>query len=261
MANQERRFVANERRSFVFGAPSLTPFVVGTGVVKHDEQGGTLLLPHAASNAYSDAQLQDYGGRARKDYPWRPPLHFTVEARFSPDLLGTAGFGFWNNPLSRGIPALPRALWFLSASPPSVMELAQDVPGYGWKAATIDAGRLHALMWVPFTPLVLLLCRHRCVRRRLWPFVQRALAVEEQLLNIDRTAWHRYDVYWLNRRVVFGVDGHVVLVANTPPRGPLGLVVWVDNQWARVTPAGSFGAGLLANTAAQWLEYRHMRIV
>ena len=79
-------------------------------------------------------------------------------------------------------------------------------------------------------------------------------------LNIDRAVWHRYDVYWLRERVVWGVDGHVVHAADVSPRGPLGLVIWIDNQWARVTPAGSFGAGLLANAAPQWLEYRDLRI-
>jgi hypothetical protein len=34
---------------------------------------------------------------------------------------------------------LPRAIWFFYASPPSHMDLALDVPGYGWKAAMIDA--------------------------------------------------------------------------------------------------------------------------
>ena len=170
--------------SGVFVEPSLTTFVAGTGVVEQDEHGGVLTLPQASSKVYSDAQLQDYGGLARRDYPWRPPLHFSIEARFSRHLHGTAGFGLWNNPVSlRGVPALPRALWFFWASPPSRMELAQGVPGHGWKAATIDAGRGQALAWAPFAPVVLLLCRHGCVRRRLWPWVQRALAIEERCLD------------------------------------------------------------------------------
>jgi hypothetical protein len=128
--------------SGVFVASPLTTFVAGTGVVKQDEHGGVLTLPVASSAVYSDAQLQDYAGLARRDYPWRPPLHFSIEARFSSGVHGTAGFGFWNNPLSlRGVPALPRALWFFWASAPSQMELAQGKPGHGWKAATIDAGR------------------------------------------------------------------------------------------------------------------------
>lgn len=259
------------RRNGVSDSLSLTPFMVGTGAVEHDEGSGMLRLPTTSDLAYSDAQLHDYAGIPRREYPWRPPLHFTIEARFSSHLQGTAGFGFWNNPVSsRGLPALPRALWFFWASPPSAIELAQDVPGHGWKAATIDAGRASALAWAPFAPLVLLLCRHYGVRRRLWPWVQRALLIEERLLggrptetltsHIDRTEWHRYEIYWFGDRVIFGVDGHKVLTTQRAPRAPLGLVLWLDNQWARVTPAGSFGAGLLHSTHPQWLEYRNMRI-
>ena len=44
-----------------------------------------------------------------------------------------------------GMPTLPRAIWFFYGSLPSNMSLALDVPGYGWKAATIDALRPSAL--------------------------------------------------------------------------------------------------------------------
>ncbi len=241
--------------------PVLAPFVAGTGVVEFDDQCGRLTLPEASRHAYSDAQVQDYSGLARRDYPWRPPLHFSVEARFSSSLHGTAGFGFWNNPVSsRGLPALPRALWFFWASPPSTMELAQDVPGHGWKAATIDATTARALAWSPFAPIVLLVCRHGGMRRRLWPRVQHALAIDEQVLDIDRTTWHRYEIFWLRDRLLWGVDGRCVLETRSAPRGPLGLVIWNDNQWARVTPAGSFGAGLLDAATSQWLEYRDLRV-
>ena len=37
------------------------------------------------------------------------------------------------------------------------------------------------------------------------------------------------------------------------PRGPLGFVAWVDNQWAVATPRGRFGWGLLASSE-QWLD-------
>ncbi len=246
--------------------PSLTTFLAGTGEVRRDDDGATLTLPSARRDVYSDAQLQDYAGLPRSAYPWRPPLHLSIQARFSPSLAGTAGFGFWNNPVSaRGLPALPRAAWFFWTSPPSAIELAQDIPGHGWKAATLDSTTPRALCWGPFAPVVLLLCRHDGIRRRIWPRVQRALGIEERLIGaalpaFDHTAWHTYDLYWFRRRVIFGVDGHMLLTTAAAPRGPMGLVLWVDNQWARVTPTGSFGGGLLDAPAPQWLEYRALRI-
>lgn len=232
----------------------------GGGQVHFDGRRVRLALPRVSRERYGDAQLHDYAHLPRARYRWRPPLALSVRARMSRGVRGTAGFGFWNNPLAPR-PALPRAAWFLFASPPSSMELAQGVAGNGWKAATIDAGRNEALVWAPPAPLVLLLCRRPAWRDRLWPRVQRALAVDEALLAVDPGEWHTYDLIWLRDRVLFGVDGHEVLRSNYAPRGPLGLVVWIDNQWARVTPAGSFGWGLLEAPGEQWLELEDLHIV
>ena len=222
-----------------------------------------LYLPAADRRAYSDAQLHDYAGLKRSSFPWRPPLALSLRARLSPEIRGTAGFGFWNNPLPPvgGLPALPQAVWFLFASPPSDMELAQGVAGHGWKAAAIDAGRWQALLWAPLAPFVLLACRFPRWRSRIWPHVQHALAIDERLLAVTQQEWHSYQLFWLRDRVIFGVDGHEVLVTTCAPRGPLGLVIWVDNQWARVTPAGSFGWGLLDVSEPQWLEFEQLQII
>ena len=42
-----------------------------------------LELPGAVAGAYSDAQIDDYSGRARPTFPWRPPLKMAIRARFS----------------------------------------------------------------------------------------------------------------------------------------------------------------------------------
>lgn len=243
--------------------PLTTKFVLGTGQIDADAGRWTLSLPSASRDAYSDAQLHDYAGLARADFPWRPPLVLTLRARLSKTIRGTAGFGFWNNPLAPwgGLPALPQAAWFLFASAPSAMELAQGVPGYGWKAAAIDAGSGAALRWGPFAPFVLAACNVPAVRRSIWPYIQRDLAIDERLLDVDQTAWHDYQLVWLRDRVIFGVDGRQVLMTRTAPRGPLGLVIWIDNQWARVTPAGSFGWGLLDFDQPQWLVCEDIRII
>ena len=256
MARSDRRIPSGRLAT----GPPLRELILGTGEIHYEDGRTTLRLPSAGRETYSDAQLHDYAGLARSDFPWRPPLALSIRARLSGDIQGTAGFGFWNNPLG-GVPALPQAAWFLLASPPSAMELAQDVPGSGWKAATIDAGRPAALGWAPFAPAVLLACRHPGLRRRIWPHVQRALSVDERLLVLEPGDWHTYEIFWFRRRVIFGVDGHQVLVSRHAPRGPLGLVIWIDNQWARVTPSGSFGWGLLDAATPQSLEWTDLRIV
>ena len=59
-----------------------------------------LAIPAGKSN-YTNAQIDDYGGRKRRDYLWRQSSGATLslQARFSHPadyLSGTAGFGFWN---------------------------------------------------------------------------------------------------------------------------------------------------------------------
>ena len=54
-------------------------------------------------------------------------------------------------------------------------------------------------------------------------------------------------------------DGQTILRAPSP-RGPLGLVIWIDNQWMVATPEGRFGHGVLALDHAQWLEVADVTI-
>jgi hypothetical protein len=49
------------------------------------------------------------------------------------------------------------------------------------------------------------------------------------------------------------VDDALVLETSVSPRPPLGLVIWIDNQFAAFTPEGKVGFGVLKNEAA-WLE-------
>jgi hypothetical protein len=55
------------------------------------------------------------------------------------------------------------------------------------------------------------------------------------------------------------VDSHVLLKTSCSPHAPLGLVIWIDNQFAAWTPAGKLGYGTLENPAA-WLEIENLSI-
>lgn len=239
---------------------------IGTGVVERRDSVLRLALPSAARNRYSDAQVDDTTGRRRRGYLWRPPLRLALWARFSgpaDDLRGTAGFGFWNVPFGPGLrmaPTLPRALWFFFGSRPHDVPLAYGVPGHGWKAACLDAGRPSALAWAPWAPLALLLMRSRAVYRWLWPRIQQSLGVSEALIGGDLTRWRRYALEWGANAAVFSVDDQPVLEATAAPRGPLGFVAWMDNQYAIATPRGRFGWGLLDVTGPQWLEIRDLEV-
>ena len=158
---------------------------VAAGAVVRGAEGVRLLNFAGDGRSYTNAQLDDYQTLARRDFCWRPPLRLYVRARFSHEagrFRGTAGFGFWNDPfLMTGWrwPALPRALWFFFASPPADMALTLDVPGWGWKAAVIDAARPVALRWLPLAPLLGPALRSRTLHRWLWPRLQRDLGIAE----------------------------------------------------------------------------------
>jgi len=251
---------------FSVRAPSLQTHTVGAGRVLADGNGWRLYNAITTTAQYSNAQLDDYTGQPRHLFPWRPPLRLRLRARFShpgDQLCGTAGFGFWNDPLLMGeprLPTLPRALWFFFSSPPSNLALALDVPGPGWKAATIDGWRWPFLALAPTAPLAMPLMRIRTLYRRLWPIGQRAIGVHEALLPVDMTCWHTYCLEWHATTVRFLIDDHLMLAPDQAPRGPLGLVIWKDNQAMTLTPWSLPRQQLVACPAAQWLEVADLTI-
>jgi len=247
--------------------PRWNQYLVGNGALELGAHTLRFSTTDATSRQYSDAQIDDYQGLPRRRFPWRPPLRLTVRARFSHPakyLQGTAGFGFWNDPfLMTGarMLALPRAIWFFYGSPPSNLKLDVQTPGHGWKAATIDALRPAALLLAPVAPLAVLLMNARPLYRALWPPIQRALNVREATVEAGMTGWHTYVIEWGTERARFSVDGKTVMQRAPAPHGPLGFVMWLDNQYMIATPQGRFGWGLLDAPGRQWMEVDELAIV
>jgi len=249
-------------------------YVVGAGALEQDGSILRFVVAGATARRYSDAQVDDYQGLPRRRFLWRPPLRLSVRARFShpagtgstgltTGLRGTAGFGFWNDPFmmtGARMPALPRAIWFFYGSPPSNMKLDFETPGCGWKAATIDALHPAAISLIPLVPLIVPLMNVRPIYRALWPPIQRALRVREAAVEADMAGWHTYTIEWESGRACFSVDGNPVLENTPSPRGPLGFVMWLDNQYMIATPQGRLGWGLLEVAERQWMEVDNLAI-
>ncbi|MGB7538727.1 MAG: hypothetical protein WBM17_09325 [Anaerolineales bacterium] len=229
----------------------------------------TLHLPPGQN--YADAQLDDTQTLARERFRWKPPLRFSVRARTSPACPpGTFGFGFWNDPFSlslgmggaaRKLPAAPQCAWFFYGSPPHDLPLVEGVPGSGWKAQTLAFRRLPALLLAPMAAGGALLAALPSTRRWAFRLARRFYSAEERLLGIDPTFWHTYAIEWTSTAARFSVDGREVLRSAHPPHSPLGLVLWIDNQYAFASPEKGFGFGVLPRDREQALELEDARIV
>lgn len=231
-------------------------------------QGGNyvdLYLPASDAHQYHDAQLTDYNPQAPR-FAYRPPLRMTIRARVMTPiahLRGTAGFGFWNHPFAPGQRRLrlPSAIWFFFSAPPSNISLALGVAGHGWKCATFESRSWAFAALLPFAPLGFLLMRVPALYKRLWPLGQRAIGVNEHMLDVTLLAQSRqYTIEWRQREAHFFLDEQLLYRAPTAPRGPLGFITWIDNQYAIVSPQGRFGAGLVALPQEQKLRIESVSI-
>ena len=260
----------------------LIPLEIGTGSVQtrppadaSARAGSPLSAPDAVlrlapTRAYADAQLDDTAGRARRDLLWRPPLRFSLRARASAAAPpGTFGFGFWNDPFSislgqggaaRKIPAAPQCAWFFHGAPPLDLPLKPGVPGSGWKAATLRFRRVPMPLLAPLVAGGVLLASLPFLRRPLFACARAFYQAEETLLHSDPSAWHTYAIEWEAAQVRFFVDDSLVLQSAFPPHPPLGLVLWIDNQFAVASPAKGFGFGVLPLEAGQNLTLLNIRI-
>jgi len=242
--------------------------VLGGGLVEPIGPKGYRLTIPSTPKAYADAQLDDTSGLARGEFVWRPPVRLAVRVRASkPQPIGTLGFGFWNEPFGFALgfggrirlPAPPRALWFFYGSPPNDFTFVRGGTGYGWRAMSIDTPPISSLALAPLAASAVLLAPFRFLRRRVVQAVIDRVLASEGTLGTRLDEWHTYSIDWMTHNAVFRVDGQLVLEA-AGLRPPLGLVIWIDNQYAVVSPEKGFAFGTIPTTAEQWLEIQDLSL-
>lgn len=245
-----------------------TKMELGSGRI-HDLANKTYQLEIAPTynGLYTNAQIDDYQGRHRKDYLWQANTHMSLESCFSHNvnqLKGTAGFGFWNAPFGdpqTKYPALPKSVWFFFGSEPSDLPLSPTQPGRGFFASTLDATTWQALLLSPFALPTIIFNNLYWFRRNIWSKIQKRLNISFcSLDNLDITTWHKYEIYWKKSDCTFLVDNKVVLQTKCNSNGPLGFVCWIDNQYMICTPAGNFGSGVINIEQEQWLKIRNLSV-
>jgi hypothetical protein len=199
--------------------------------------------------------------------------------------------GFGGNPFR--LPTLPNAVWFFGASKESYLSFKspraersdegssrsadeassifvnrasttgfapnaspsaqRGIAANGFLAQTFRSPRFHPLL-IP-AGLALPICR--TTTRRL---IGRVIGEDGLRLNVDVTQWHRYRLDWQQERVSFEVDGAQVFESPVSPKAPLGLVIWIDSQYAAFTPEGKIGFGVLENPEPAWLEIKDFNL-
>jgi len=236
-----------------------------------------LTVPAGKADKYRNAQLDDYAQLTRGRFPNHSPITVSLSARTSSNNIpGTWGFGLWNDPFGLSIgyggkpfrfPALPNAVWFFGASEENYLSFKEpagfDTDGKSIRPTQPAAnGFLAQSFRAPkFNPLLVLAGLvfpfSRKVTRRL---MSRVIAEDGIRLDVDTTEWHRYKLEWRDKRASFEVDDVQVFDSDVSPTTPLGLVIWIDNQYAASTPEGKIGFGVLKNLEPAWLEVKDLKL-
>jgi len=260
-------------------------FTRGASVTPLESDAWRLEIPAGPKGRYRLAQLDDYADLARRSFPWRPPVTLSLRARVSSpvssidsgQIPGTWGVGLWNDPFSlslgfgggtRRFPALPNAAWFFFASHENYLSFRDDKPAQGFLTQTFRS---------PHVPAPILACGGLGLPLLAWPWMARKLRslfsrvikedsfVQETfhelgiLEGLDVAHWHQYAIKWGLDRVIFKVDSQT-FETTTTPNGPLGFVVWIDNQYLSFPPDGRLSFGTLPNPRSERLEIDELRI-
>jgi hypothetical protein len=239
--------------------------------VRQTTAGWRLSIPTGPPRTYRLAQLDDYASLSRSCFLHSPPGTLSLRACVSgTDLPGTWGFGVWNDPFGFSLgfggqpgrlPALPQTAWFMHASPPNWLSLRDDperIPANGFFAGTFRSPGIPPFLFAPGL-LALPLCAIRPISRFLRRLVARIIHQDATKVALDVTQWHDYSIHWSLDGCIFSVDRKEILRTSCSPPPPLGLVLWIDNQFAAWTPGGQLGYGTLENPDA-WLEIENLTL-
>jgi hypothetical protein len=239
-------------------------------VIEIHENSWHLEIPAHTKGGYRLAQLDDHGRLQRRNFPWKPPLTLSLQARVSAaQLPGTWGFGLWNDPFSFMLaynrlvlrfPILPDAAWFFHASPQNYLSIRDDLPANGFLAATFSSKKVPIPLLAlasPVLALTLIPGPAQLVRRLL----RRVIKLDAALILTNVTEWHTYTLVWEPGWVRLSLDGTKLLHTNIVPNGPMSLVIWVDNQYAALPPSGRLRYGTLPNPEPTWMEIRDIKLL
>ena len=256
--------------------------------VQSTQNGWRLGIQKGDSLSYRDAQLDDYSQLPRHKFPHRT-LSLSLRAKVSSSsVAGTWGFGLWNDPFGMSLgfggspfrlPMLPNAVWFFYGSKENYLSFGLGTGGKnihstrppvanGFMAQTFRSPKFHPLLILaglvlPFSRKLARKLLSKVIQEdsfSLWDMSrQQAVGLQSQSQGVDVTQWHRYKLEWSEKRVVWYVDDAPVFESLVSPNPPLGVIIWIDNQYAAFTPEGKIAFGVLGG-GDEWLEIEDLEI-
>jgi len=246
------------------------PRKVNAGTVNQiNGKGYQLRLENSPEKNYSLAQIDDYMHLPRHKFPHTSPVKLTLEAKLSDKYTsGTWGFGLWNDPfgigfgaggVSRLLPVLPNAAWFFFGSKENFLSLRDDQPGSDFHVKTYRSPLLPSftsLLALPFIPLFFWRMTGRLIRKLGRLFVKE----DGEKLDVDVEVWHKYCLNLKASWASFLVDDALLFKTSTVPRGRLGIVIWIDNQYFCFDKSGKLDYGYLDVSDQQLMEIRSLLV-
>ena len=231
------------------------------------EDSWRLSLPPGKAGKYRVSQIDDYANLPRKEFLWQKPLRFSLQSRVSDQQIpGTWGFGFWNDPFSfnigiqgsgRRLPVLPDAVWFFFASPENHLSFENKKPAQGMLASVFASKTISPPLLVPggvFLPLAFFPPAGRLIRK----FMSRLIQYDAARIEMNLTDWHTYTIEFSREDIRYSIDEKFFFKTTCQPKGKMGFLIWIDNQYASFDPQGKIKFGTLASQREHWLEIRDL---
>lgn len=241
----------------------------GAAISKAHTNIRRLWIPAGPAGEYRLAQLDNFSNLPRQMFPHSPPTSVTFKARASSaQIPGTWGVGYWNDPFSlklgfsggtRRYPALPNTAWFFFASQENYLSLRDDLPANGCLAAVFQSPNTALVLRLIGTPASALLL-FPPLARFLRKIARKYIHQEAVTCDIIPTDWHNFAIFWQSSSLSFVIDGQVALKTQCMPTPPLGLVIWIDNQFASFRKSGRLQAGTLENLEEAWIEIADLHL-
>ena len=127
-------------------------------------------------------------------------------------------------------------------------------------AMTMRSRRLPAVLLAPPAAATWLLAKVPPLRQLLFRLMGSVISVDSVTLKATLEDWHDYRLDWGFEAVEFHVDNQLALRSKTVPRAPLGLVLWIDNQYLCASPKAGLRFGTIRTREEQWLELDQLSV-